>query len=97
MPVTYSLGRAPVHALSPVMYSLFLETEINFGGEGGLLAELLPNRDFETLGRGAIPGAAAVRGAPDPRRHVASVNLLLLQHLLHARGQIVEGRLRLRL
>jgi hypothetical protein len=27
-----------------------LETEINFGGEGGLYAELLPNRDLETLG-----------------------------------------------
>ena len=27
-------------------------------GEGGVYAELIPNRDFETLGRGRIPTAA---------------------------------------
>lgn len=34
--------------------AVFLETEINFGGEGGLYAELLHNRDFEALGRGRL-------------------------------------------
>jgi alpha-N-arabinofuranosidase len=38
--------------LSDQFYSLFLETEINFGGEGGLLADQVWNGDFETLGRG---------------------------------------------
>ena len=51
------VGASPVADISPVLYSLFLETEINFGGEGGLYAEMLVNRDFETLGRGTIPGA----------------------------------------
>ena len=40
------------HKLSDQFYSLFLETEINFGGEGGLLADQVWNGDFETLGRG---------------------------------------------
>ena len=35
------------HDASPLLYSLFLETEIGFGGEGGIYAELLRNRDFE--------------------------------------------------
>lgn len=39
------------HDLSPDMYSLFLETEINFGGEGGLSADQIWNGDFEALGR----------------------------------------------
>ena len=51
-----AVGATPESDISPLLYSLFLETEINFGGEGGLYAELLPNRDFETLGRGTIPG-----------------------------------------
>ena len=38
--------------LSDQFYSLFLETEINFGGEGGLLADQVWNGDFEALGRG---------------------------------------------
>ena len=42
------------HVISPDMHSLFLETEINFGGEGGLHAELVRNRDFEALGRGNL-------------------------------------------
>ena len=39
------------HELSPEFYSLFLETEINFGGEGGLVADQIWNGDFEALGR----------------------------------------------
>eukprot|EP00659_Diplonema_papillatum_P003375 gene3375-5282_t len=35
-------------------YSMFYETEINFGGEGGLYGELVWNRDFEALGRGTL-------------------------------------------
>uniref|UniRef100_A0A7S4FBN4 non-reducing end alpha-L-arabinofuranosidase n=1 Tax=Chrysotila carterae TaxID=13221 RepID=A0A7S4FBN4_CHRCT len=51
---TLRVINAPQAAISPLMYSMFLETEINFGGEGGLLAELIQNRDFEALGRGRI-------------------------------------------
>jgi len=54
------------HRLSPLLYSIFLETEINFGGEGGLLAELVSNRDFETLGRGHITGQH-LDARPTPR------------------------------
>lgn len=39
------------HELSSDFYSLFLESEINFGGEGGLSAEQIWNGDFEALGR----------------------------------------------
>ena len=35
--------------------SIFFETEINFGSEGGLYAEHIFNRDFEALGRGRMP------------------------------------------
>ncbi|KAJ9443614.1 Alpha-L-arabinofuranosidase 1 [Diplonema papillatum] len=35
-------------------FSMFYETEINFGGEGGLYGELVWNRDFEALGRGKL-------------------------------------------
>ena len=42
---------SPQHALSAAFYSLFLETEINFGGEGGLLADQIWNGDLEALGR----------------------------------------------
>eukprot|EP00727_Mastigamoeba_balamuthi_P007028 m51a1_g2946 putative alpha-l-arabinofuranosidase (653) ;mRNA; r:619613-621785 len=41
------------HAVSPLLYGLFFE-EINFGGEGGLYAELIRNRDFEAMGRGNL-------------------------------------------
>ena len=40
--------------LSPDLHAAFLESEINFGGEGGLYAELIHNRDFEALGRGRL-------------------------------------------
>ena len=40
--------------LATTMYSTFFETEINFGGEGGLYAEMVRNRDFEALGRGVL-------------------------------------------
>eukprot|EP00755_Sulcionema_specki_P028720 Sspe_Gene.90551::Locus_62077_Transcript_1_1_Confidence_1.000_Length_710::g.90551::m.90551 len=51
-----------VGTLSETLYSTFFETEINFGSEGGLYAELVRNRDFETLGRGNV-GAGRGRGA----------------------------------
>lgn len=50
---TLSVEARPRHALSPLHYSIFVE-ELNFGGEGGLYAELLRNRDFECLGRGNL-------------------------------------------
>lgn len=56
-PSTLIIDATPQHTLSSTLYSLFFETEINFGGEGGLYAELLPNRDFETLGRGTVPSS----------------------------------------
>eukprot|EP00050_Salpingoeca_kvevrii_P022187 m.122495 g.122495 ORF g.122495 m.122495 type:complete len:312 (-) comp9630_c0_seq1:935-1870(-) len=50
--------------LNPNLHSIFFETEINYGCEGGLYAEMVANRDFETQGRGLIPTCAA----PEPRR-----------------------------
>jgi hypothetical protein len=44
-------------AISPLLHSIFFETEINFGSEGGLFAEQIFNRDLETLGRGRLPNA----------------------------------------
>jgi alpha-N-arabinofuranosidase len=80
--VTVSVGDTAT-PLSPVLYSAFLETEINFGGEGGLYAEQIRNRDFEALGRGdfgdfGVPMSTAVAAdgpnqtpglAPDLRDH----------------------------
>ena len=60
--------------LSPTMFGAFFE-EINFAGDGGLYAELLPNRDFETLGRGIIPQRPyrnVIRGKP-PRNYTNAV------------------------
>ena len=51
---TFAVSSKPRHAINPNLYSIFFETEINFGGEGGLYAELLHNRDFEALGRGKL-------------------------------------------
>ena len=48
---TYTITSEPEHSINPNLYSIFFETEINFGSEGGLYAELLHNRDFERLGR----------------------------------------------
>lgn len=48
------IGSQPQHPISSDLFSLFLETEINLGGEGGLYAELVRNRDFEALGRGCV-------------------------------------------
>ena len=53
-PATLTVSSSLWRPLSPDLYSVFLETEINFGGEGGLYAELLHNRDFEALGRGRL-------------------------------------------
>ena len=57
------------HSVSPLLYSIFFETEINFGGEGGLYAELIRNRDFEALGRGRLAranGSYSNGGSEDP-------------------------------
>ena len=51
---TFVVRPTTKHKISPLLYSLFLETEINFGGEGGLYAEQIRNRDFEALGRGNL-------------------------------------------
>ena len=48
------ISAEPLHEISAYLYSMFVETEINFGGEGGLYAELVRNRDFEALGRGCV-------------------------------------------
>ena len=61
------------HAISPDLISLFLETEINFGGEGGLYAECIRNRDFETLGRGNLGEGWAETVADIKRKHDAGV------------------------
>ena len=44
--------------ISPNFYALFLETEISFGGEGGIYGEMVWNRDFEALGRGILNATA---------------------------------------
>ena len=51
--VRVEVGATPQHRISPDLNAMFYE-EINFGGEGGLFAELVRNRDFEALGRGCI-------------------------------------------
>ena len=61
------------HAISPKLYSMFFETEINFGGEGGLYAELLHNRDFEALGRGKLTSGEAL--AKNLSTHTAGTRL----------------------
>lgn len=48
------VGATPQHTISPDLFSMFIETEINYGGEGGLYAELIRNGDFEALGRGCL-------------------------------------------
>ena len=71
--VSAHVSDAKRHDLSPLLYSIFFETEINYGSEGGLYAELLPNRDFERLGRGTAPPpvnnsavTSSGRAAPGP-------------------------------
>jgi alpha-L-arabinofuranosidase len=54
MAASVTISAAPQAAPSPFLYSAFLETEINWGGEGGLYAEQIRNRDFEALGRGGL-------------------------------------------
>ena len=54
---TVVVGANQGHKLPRELYSMFLESEINFGGEGGLYAELIRNRDFEALGRGCVSNA----------------------------------------
>ena len=61
--VTASVSDVKRHDLSSLLYSIFFETEINYGSEGGLYAELLPNRDFERLGRGSGPAGADGSGS----------------------------------
>lgn len=56
----------PHHELSTDFYSLFLETEINFGGEGGLLADQVWNGDFEALGRGDWSQPSEAQAAANP-------------------------------
>ena len=76
LPSKLSIGSEIIHDLSPLLHSLFFETEINFGGEGGVYAELLPNRDLETLGRGrvaeaskTVPGRSHTSAVITPRSH----------------------------
>lgn len=66
--ITVHISDEKRFALSPLLYSIFFETEINFGSEGGLYAELLQNRDFEGLGRGFPP--------PDPTSSPANFSFL---------------------
>ena len=66
LPSKLSIGSEIIHDLSPLLHSLFFETEINFGGEGGVYAELLPNRDLETLGRGRVAGVEDGTTWPQP-------------------------------
>lgn len=55
------IGAKPKHKLSPFLYSMFYETEINFAGTGGLYAELIRNRGFEALGRGCVDECPTMR------------------------------------
>lgn len=47
VPVRVSIdASAPGHAVSPMLHGIFFE-DINYGGDGGLYAELVQNRSFE--------------------------------------------------
>ena len=63
---TFTITTEPEHPISPNLYSIFFETEINFGSEGGLYAELLHNRDFERLGRDKWGGLEPEDNDPQP-------------------------------
>lgn len=51
-------GSAPRVDISPTLYGIFLE-EINHAGEGGIYAEMVQNRDFET---NTLPAGASWAG-----------------------------------
>ena len=72
--VTASVSDIKRHDLSSLLYSIFFETEINYGSEGGLYAELLPNRDFERLGRGSGPAGADGSGSSSSSNSAAAAS-----------------------
>ena len=66
--VHLDIGAQESHSISPLLYSMFYE-ELNFGGEGGLYAELVRNRDFEALGRGCLLNCSSTRPWLRPPLH----------------------------
>ena len=88
---------SPQHALSAAFYSLFLETEINFGGEGGLLADQIWNGDLEALGRDdwSRPTEDGGRSSLELRRTQLRLDQLGLE-LLAVQGARAAQTLRLR-
>ena len=62
--------------IARTQYSMFFETEINFGSEGGMYAELVRNRDFETLGRGAVSSESNYKPTPTPLKPKSESDLL---------------------
>ena len=65
------------------MYSMFYETEINYGGEGGLYAEMVRNRDFEYLGRGATGAPASEAEAEEERTEFLKRSQMSKEELRH--------------
>ena len=53
------ISSGPQLPISPLLYSLFFETEINFGGEGAFARACLEDRDFEGAGARRLPESAA--------------------------------------
>eukprot|EP01061_Rhynchopus_euleeides_P031145 TRINITY_DN515_c0_g4_i1.p1 TRINITY_DN515_c0_g4~~TRINITY_DN515_c0_g4_i1.p1 ORF type:complete len:698 (+),score=278.06 TRINITY_DN515_c0_g4_i1:42-2135(+) len=72
-------------AISPDLFSMFFETEINFGGEGGLYAEMIRNRDLEALGRGWVGDTEDIDDAAvAERRRRASMTREELREYIHS-------------
>eukprot|EP00727_Mastigamoeba_balamuthi_P013668 m51a1_g8924 hypothetical protein (1166) ;mRNA; r:823489-827641 len=62
LPVNVSLSATAnsVRKISPFLHGITLD-EANFGLDGGLYAQLIRNRDFETLGRGNLGDGQQIR------------------------------------
>eukprot|EP01060_Flectonema_neradi_P028948 TRINITY_DN3909_c0_g2_i1.p1 TRINITY_DN3909_c0_g2~~TRINITY_DN3909_c0_g2_i1.p1 ORF type:complete len:688 (+),score=147.32 TRINITY_DN3909_c0_g2_i1:72-2135(+) len=65
-----------VSKISKLQYSMFFETEINFGSEGGMYGELVWNRDFELLGRGTVTSESKYNNHNAPAKAKSEVELL---------------------
>jgi len=75
---SFTVANKKKFGISPLLHSIFFETEINYGSEGGLYAEQIFNRDFEALGRGRMPSHSHLQDAtlnPPPNSTQTSTGL----------------------
>eukprot|EP00727_Mastigamoeba_balamuthi_P013667 m51a1_g8923 hypothetical protein (1162) ;mRNA; r:818630-822776 len=65
LPVYANISATPktMQKISPDLHGITLD-DANFGLDGGLYAQLLRNRDFETLGRGNLGDGQQIRTTP---------------------------------